>query len=188
MNIYEDGVVCTKIKFWKKKNTIMEVVDYLIGKGYTFKELVYGEPNDFVFADEYENILSTLSRKGHFIGIRIKFEFMDSAFEINSNTNGVDNVQYDIYAFNEREMALIKKDIEEIKLIINPSNESVSKLSEFLANNPNIVKAVIIVLAIVLLYFLGVHVFLFSIINFIFSVAPIFVIFIIISLIRRRRY
>ena len=96
MDVYRNGAICTKIRLWKHKQIIVDIVDSLVDKGYEFKELVYGEPNDFVFTDDYTMIIPTLKKKGGFIGIRLKFQLDNNVIEISCNTNGVDNVKYDI--------------------------------------------------------------------------------------------
>ena len=186
MDFYQSGIICTKHKLWKKKNTVLSIIDSLISKGYQFEEMVFGEPNDFVFSETYDNVIPTLSRKGNFFGIRIKFASSNYSFSIDSNTMGVDNVRFDIYADSEELLKSIKNDCLELITIIGATNESLTKGSEYLANNRKLVYTVVIILTAILMYFLGAYVFLFDIIYTIFSFAPILIIILLFSYFRRR--
>lgn len=187
MDRHENGIICTKHRLWKKKQTIIEIVEYFESNGYRFVELVYGEPNDFVFTERKEKIIQTLSRKGSFYGVRIKFEGTNTVFSVDSNTDGIDNVRFDIYAENEELLYEVKQIVLGVKDIIKPSNDSLEKGSEYLQNHPRLVRWVIGILIAVVLYLLGVHVLLFDIIGTIFSIVPFFIIYLVISSFLRRR-
>ena len=187
MDIHENSVLCTKHRLWKKKDLVVLIVDYFVNNGYDFVELVFGEPNDFVFTEDRNKIIRTLSRKGSFYGIRLKFKNEKSIIEINSNADGVDNVHYTIYAEDQNILEETKEVLLNSIEIIKPSNDSIEKTSEFLSNNPKLVRWVIAVVVIVLGYFLGVHVLLLDIISIVFSIVPVFIIFLVISYFMRRR-
>lgn len=186
MDYNENGVLCTKHRLWKKRQLVKDIVDAMEERGYTFKELVYGEPNNFVFADYVEEIDDILRKKGGFYGIRIKFERPGVLLEINSNSDGIDNVHYDVFADNQGRIEQVLEDLDDITLMIKPSSDTVEKISEAIAKNPKVRNGVLLLLVGVILYFLGVHVFLFDIIGFLFSFSPFLVIYLIYIFWRRR--
>ena len=187
MDFHKNGVLCTKHRLWKKRTLVVDVIDSMIERGYQFKELVFGEPNNFVFADEYDEIDDLLKRKGGFYGIRIKFERPGVQVEINSNSDGIDNVQYVIFTEYEHTIEQVLTDLEDVKLLMKPSNETVEKLSEYIIKRPKIRNTVIIVLIAITLYFLGIYVFLWDLIRILFSFSPFLMIYIIYLISRRRR-
>lgn len=186
MDLHDSGVICTKSKLWKRKQILINIIDYMISKGYTFEELVYGEPNNFVFADEYHEIESVLKRRG-FFGIRIKFSNSSTIFEINSNTNGVDNVKYDIFTEGELTLRTAKEHLIEISKIIGSSSEVLVKSSEFIAKQRRIRNAVLLVGLLVIIYFLNIHVLFLNLVSVAYTFSPILFFFILFSLLRRRR-
>ncbi len=185
MDYYKNGIICTKHKLWKSKKTVISIVDELLAKGYTFIEMVYGEPNDFVFANKYENIDKQLSRKG-FFGIRLKLEKQGVLLTIESNTNGIDNVKYSIFSETE---VLLEESIQDaltLKNAIKPSNGLYAKSLEYLSNNHkvrSILFAVVIVLGVIVVNSI------FPIISMalsIFMFAPFIFIYVAYSYFRRR--
>ncbi len=185
MDLHESGVICTKRKLWKRKQTIKNIVEYMLKSGYEFIELVYGEPNNFVFADEIHEIDSVLKRKG-FFGIRMKFKNNVTVFEINSNTNGVENVKYDIFTEGELTLRNAKNQIEELSKIIGSSSEVLVKSGEFIQRQRKIRNIILLVTALVIIYFFNIHILLLEFVWVIYSFAPILFIFLIFSLLRRR--
>lgn len=186
MDYTETDVLCTKHKLWKKGSLVLELVDYLLHKGYVFKEVVIGEPNNFIFADHYDEIRPLFQKRG-FYGIRIKVIYNDAILEINSNTDGIDNVQYTIYATDEANYQHLKSELESIRSIIGPSSESFATISEFIQTHRKLRNITILVLIAISLYFLGIHVFLFNIIQILFSFSPFLFIYIAYLVFRRRR-
>lgn len=185
MNLHKRGVICSKSKLWKRKAILKSIVDYMLSEGYEFLELVYGEPNNFVFADQYNEIEPLLKRKG-FFGIRIKFKNENTLFEINSNTNGVDNVKYDIYSENDETLNDTVEQLEAVSSIIGSSNEALIKSGEFLVKQRKIRNIVLLVLLLIGLYFLNVHIFLFNLVSVAYSFIPFLFLFLIIDRFRRR--
>ena len=186
MDIHKTGVLCTKRKLWKKQNTITQVVDYMLQEGYQFIELVYGEPNNFVFADEYNEIKDVLKKKG-FFGIRIKFKNNSSQIEIHSNTNGIDNVKYDVFTETEMSFKQIEETLEQIKNIIGSSNDTLIKGEEFFQKRRQLRLAIMIVLGVITLYFLNVHILIFNFVYLVVTSIPLFFVFYFIYLFMRRR-
>lgn len=187
MELYNSGVICTKNRLWKKKKLVIEIVDYFEQQGFSFVEMVYGEPNDFVFTEQKDKIIKTLERKGSFFGIRIKFSYGNTIISIDSNTDGIDNVRYTIY---DESQTSLDKNIEIIlgvSDLIKPSNEALAKTSEYLSQRPKVVKWIIGILVVIILYLLGAHVLLMNLISIIFSIAPLFIIFLVLSYFLRRR-
>jgi len=187
MDYTETAVICTKHRLWKQPTLVKNLVDTLLSKNYTFREVVLGEPNSFIFADHYEELESILRKKGYY-GIRIKMEMHDAMIEINSNTDGVDNVQYTIFATDEETYQTIKADIPLIKSVIKPSNNQLETASEFIQTHPQIRNISILVLIAITLYVLGIHVFLFDIVRILFSFSPFLALYIMYLIFRRRRY
>jgi len=185
MDFYKNGIICTKHRLWKSKRTVISIVDELITIGYTFIEMVYGEPNDFVFANTYEDIDKQLSRKG-FFGIRLKLEKPGVLLTIESNTNGIDNVKYSIFSETEDLLDKTILDALNLKSTIKPSNSLYAKTLEYLSNNPkvrSIIFAIFIVLGVVAVNNI------FPIISMalsIFMFAPFIFIYIAYSYLRRR--
>lgn len=185
MNLHESGIVCTKSKLWKKKKIIISIIDYMIEQGYEFQELVFGEPNNFVFADQYHEIENVLKRKG-FFGIRIKFKNDHTLFEINSNTNGVDNVKYDIFTEDEVTLEQAQEQLEELSNIIGSTSETLVKSGELIQRHRRIRLAVLIVALAIGMYFLNVHLLLLNIVELAFSFFPLLFILLLIDRFRRR--
>lgn len=185
MDYTETKVLCTKHRLWKNQNLIVQIVEALLEKDFIFKEVVLGEPNNFIFADHYEELSDILKRKGYY-GIRIKMQYNDALLEINSNTDGIDNVQYTVFATDEDTYSSIKEVLPDIKNIIKPTNTQLEQASEFLQIHPQIRNITILVLIAISLYFLGVHVFLFDIARIIFSFSPFLTLYILYLILRRR--
>lgn len=155
MEMQQSGVICTKHKLWKKKKTVMDIIDTLQDKGYIFEEMIYGEPNDFIFTEKYDDVVSTLSRPGSFFGIRIKFKSENYLFSIESNTMGIDNVRYDIYAEDEILFKEILQDCLELEEVIGPSSDTLAKGTEFFGNNTTIAYVVIAAMLVILFVLLS---------------------------------
>jgi len=187
MDYTESGVICTKHRLWKNSTLVFQIVDMLLQKNYIFKEVVIGEPNNFVFADEYDELAEMLKKKG-FYGIRIKMQYNDAMIEINSNSDGIDNVQYTIFAVDESTYTILKETIPFIKEVIKPASNQVEQTREYLQNHPQIRNVSILILIAVTLYFLGVYVFLFNIVRILFSFSPFIALYIMYLIFRRRRY
>ena len=185
MDIHKNGVICSKNKLWKKKTIIKSIIDYMIDQGYDFQELVYGEPNNFVFADEYKEIEPLLKRKG-FFGIRIKFRNSNTFFEIHSNTNGVDNVKYEIFSENGETLNEALSLLSDVSSIIGSSNETLIKSGEFLVKQRKIRNIVLLLTLLLGLYFLNVHVLLFNLVSVAYSFIPFLFLFLLIDRFRRR--
>lgn len=186
MDRNESGIICTKSRLWKRKQILINIIDYMINQGYEFVELVYGEPNNFVFADEYHEIESVLKRKG-FYGIRIKFRNSVTVLEINSNTGGTNNVKYDIFTEGEMTLRSAKEHISEISNIIGSSSEVLVKSGEFLEKQRKIRNIVLLVLLLVVIYFLNIHVLFLNLVSVAYTFSPILFFFLVFSLLRRRR-
>lgn len=187
MDFDESGIICTKNRLWKKKLLVIEIVDFMSELGYQFTELIYGEPDDFVFTEDYNEIMNKLKTKGNIFGIRIKFKKGENVVHVSSNTHGVDNVKYTVFAENEEELVVSRNDVMSLKELMKPSNDTVAKTSEYLVEHKNIRNGIIIVLVAILMYSLGAHVFFFDLISIIFSFAPILVIILLFSYFRNRR-
>lgn len=187
MDYTESGIVCTKHRLWKNSTLVFQIVDLLLQNNYTFKEVVIGEPNNFVFADEYSELPEMLKKKG-FYGIRIKMQYNDAMIEINSNTDGVDNVQYTIFAVDETTYKTLKDTIPLVKDAIRPASNQIEQAREYLQNHPQIRNISILILIAIALYFLGIHVFLFNIVRILFSFSPFLALYIMYLIFRRRRY
>lgn len=186
MEYHETNIVCTKHHLWKKQTLVLQIVDLLLAKGFTFKDVVLGEPNNFVFADHYDEIEGLLKKKG-FYGIRIKVLYNDSLLEINSNMDGINNVQYTIFATSEDSFNTLKQAVQDVREVIKPSNDKIEQASEYIQKHRKLRNIVILLLVAISLYFLGVYVFLFDIIAILFSFSP-FLLFFILYIIFRKRY
>ena len=158
----------------------------MISQGFEFVELVYGEPNNFVFADEYHEIEGILKKKG-FFGIRIKFRNNVTIFEINSNTGGTNNVKYDIFTEGELTLRNAKLYLNELSRIIGSSNEAIIKSSELIQRHRKIRNAVLLVAILIIVYFLNVHILLLNLVSVLYTFSPILFIYIVFLLLRRRR-
>jgi hypothetical protein len=187
MDYDKNGILGTKHRLWKKKSTVIAIVDQLLDMGYTFKEVVIGEPNNFVFADHYEELHSILKKRG-FYGIRIKVLYKDALLEINSNTDGVNNVQYTIFAEELESYNKVLNDIDTLIAFIKPSSDTVAQVHEYFTNHTTLRNTILLVIVGIILYFLGVHVFLFDLIGILFSFSPFLAIYILYILLRRKRY
>lgn len=185
MDLHDNGVICTKSKLWKRKKIILSIIDYMLTQDYQFQELVFGEPNNFVFADEYHEIEGILKKKGYF-GIRLKFKRFNTIFEVHSNTNGINNVKYEIFTDDEEDFEEAKTQLNDISNIIGSSNESLVKSSEFLSKQRKLRTGILIVTLAVGLYFLNVYVLLWNILELALSFAPILFILLLIDRFRRR--
>lgn len=186
MDNFKAGTICTKHRLWKNSRTVMLIVDEMINRGYQFKEMVYGEPNDFVFADTYDTIEKQLKVRGSFLGIRIRFEKEGILLSIESVTNGVDNVKYSVFAETEDLLVEVINDALDLKDVIKPSSNTLAQLNEYLIANRQ-VKTMIVVIAVVLLI-IGVNQ-VFPIISMFFSVimfAPLLFLYLIYVYARRR--
>ena len=186
MDLYKDGVICTKNKLWKKTSTILAIVDDFISKGYTFKEMVYGEPNDFVFATTYDKIIPKLKVRGTFVGIRLKFEYRDAVVTIFSNTRGIDNVGFQVFAEDKDTLSKVANESIALKTIIKPSNNSFAKLSEYIANHKQIRTVFVIVAVIAAILLVNTFVPIISMVSSIFMFAPLIFIYIFFAYFRRR--
>jgi hypothetical protein len=186
MELHTSGIICTKHKLWKKKQTVLAIISDFLAKGYNFQEMVYGEPNDFVFTEKFEDVEKTLSRKGSFFGIRIKFTGDNSTISIDSNTMGIDNVRYDVFAETKEQLNIIVDHCKSLKSVIGSTSESITKSGDYLGQHPTLVKVIIVAMVIAILYFIGVLFFITDIILMIFSFAPILFIFLIFAYFRRR--
>ncbi len=186
MDNYVNGIICTKRKLWKKKEQVKDIVDFMIVKGYSFKELVYGEPNDFVFTEKYEDIDKTLSRKGSFFGIRLKFERTGVQLEIESNTNGVDNVKYSIFADQSEDLKKAENDSLELKEIIKATSNTISMVAEYLDNHRKFQLAIVVVLVIVLILAVNNFVPIVSMVSSIFMFSPLLFLYLLFVYFRRR--
>lgn len=185
MDKQDNGIICTKRKLWKRKNIVKDIVDYMIKEEYTFEEVVIGEPNNFIFADEYHEIDGLFTKKG-FFGIRIKFRNDDSIIEISSNTNGLNNVLYNIFSKNTETLQEAKNRIEDIKNIIGTSSEALVISTEFLERQRRIRNIVVIILVLIGLYFFNVHVLLLNLVSILYSFLPFLFIYLLIDRFRRR--
>lgn len=185
MEIHKNGVLCTKKNIWKKKKLIIAVIDYMINAKYEFVELVYGEPKNFTFADEYHEIEKVLKKKG-FYGIRIKFKNNDNIVEFHANTNGIQNVKYDVFTASELSFKHVLEDLEKVSSIIGSSNETLVKGGELLYRKRKYTYIAIALVGAIALYFLNVYVFLFRSIASIFSIAPLFTFLLLFYFLRRR--
>lgn len=183
--MHKNGVITTKRKLWKRPSLVLHIVNSLKSRGYQFKEVVYGAPNDFVFADTYDEIETTLKRKG-FFGIRIRFTKGTSELEIASNTNGVDNVKYDIFADEEISLEAILLDIPYIAELIGTSSKLLIQSSEYMESRKKLRIAIIVLILLPIVYFLGVHVFLLRIFSYVLGFSPFLLFYIIFILLRRR--
>lgn len=186
MDYFESGVICTKNRLWKNKKIVKDIVDNLKSLGYDFDELVYGEPNDFIFTDEYEEITKLLSMKGSFFGIRIKMKKKDIQLSVECNTNGVDNVKYNVFAETEGLLSETVNHAKNLKTVIKPSNNAVARVMEYISLHRQ-VRTMLVIIAVVLGILL-VNMFI-PIINMaisIFMFAPLLFIYLIYSYRRRR--
>ncbi|QMS84860.1 hypothetical protein [Candidatus Xianfuyuplasma coldseepsis] len=186
MDYNTTGVICTKRRLWKQQSTVVAIISHLQDQGYHFKEVVLGEPNNFIFADTVHELDEIFAKKGYY-GIRIKMDNDDTLIEINSNTDGINNVQYTIFAESEELLVRAKQHMEELVFIIRPSNNTFAQFSEWLGTHKQIRNIAVLVLIAITLYFLGVHVFIFSFLQMILSFSPFLTIYIIYLLLRRRR-
>lgn len=186
MDYTKTDILCTKNRLWKKRDVVIQLVDQLMDQGYQFKEVVIGEPNNFIFADEYDELYPLFDRKGYY-GIRIKMTYDDATIEINSNTDGVDNVQFTIFASSSEVFDKLLSNMDLVRTLINPSNEQVASISEYLQQHQKLTSTIILVLVAIILYFLGVHLFLFNLIGILFSFSPFLAIYILYLVLRRRR-
>jgi ABC-type multidrug transport system fused ATPase/permease subunit len=186
MDYFKSDTICTKHRLWKNSKTVLLIVDEMISKGYQFKEMVYGEPNDFVFADTYENIEKQLKMRGSFFGIRIRFEREGILLSIESMSNGIDNVKYSVFADTEELMNEVTNDALQLKNIIKPSSNTLAQLNEYLTTHKQ-ARTMIVVTMIVLLI-VGINQ-VFPIISMalsIFMFAPLIFIYLIYVYTRRR--
>lgn len=180
------GVICTKHRLWKQKTTVLAIISDLQQHGYHFKEVVLGEPNNFIFADTIEEVEDLFAKKG-FYGIRIKMENDATSIEINSNTDGIDNVQYTIFAVDDATLQQATEVVINLRSIIRPSNNTIASFQEWLGLHKQVRNIFVLVLIAITLYLLGAHVFIFSILQMILSFSPFLTIYIIYLLFRRRR-
>lgn len=164
MDIHENGVICTKSKLWKRRKIIVSIIDTMVNDGYHFLELVFGEPNNFVFADQYHEIEDVLKKKG-FFGIRLKFQKDHTIFEIHSNTNGTNNVKYEIFTDSEQGLEDCKTHLDILKSLIGSSNEALVKGSEFLDKQSKVRNLILLLALLVGLYFLNVYVLLWNLVQ-----------------------
>lgn len=186
MDYFKTDTICTKHKLWKNSKTVLSIVDTMIDKGYHFKELVYGEPNDFIFTEVYEDIEKKLKMRGSFFGIRIRFEKAGVLLAIESMTNGIDNVKYSIFAETE---TLLNKAIDDalpLKEVIKPSSNTFALLAEYLSTHRQartmIVVATVVVLIFAVNQFIPIISMAFSVIMF----APLLFLYLIYTYSRRR--
>ena len=186
MDYTKTDILCTKHRLWKKREVVMLVVDQLIERGYQFKEVVIGEPNNFIFADEYDELYPLFERRGYY-GIRIKMTYEEATLEINSNTDGVDNVQFTVFASSSEVFEKLISDMDWVRTLIGPSNEQFATISEYLQQHQKLTSTIILVLVAIILYFLGIHIFLFNLIGILFSFSPFLMIYILYLILRRRR-
>lgn len=186
MDYTKTDILCTKHRLWRKADLVQALIDRLLEEGYQFKEVVVGEPKYFMFADHYDE-LPSLFKKRDFYGIRIKMTLDDAILELNSNTDGVDNVHYTIFASKEDTYERIIADLEWMRQLIGPSNDQLAQFSEYLVNHRKVTYTVILILVAIALYFLGVHVFLLNLVGIIFSFSPFLVMYLLFIFLRRRR-
>lgn len=187
MDYTKNGILGTKHRLWKKRSVIISIVDQLLEEGYTFKEVVIGEPNNFVFADRYDELEEVLKKRG-FFGVRIKMLYKEAQIEINSNTDGVDNVQYTIFAEELESYNKILNDIDGLITLLKPSNDVIAQVHEYFSMHKTLRNTILLIIVGILLYFLGIHVFLFNLVGILFSFSPFLVIYILYIFLRRRRY
>lgn len=180
------GIVCTKRRLWKQKPIVKAIISHLQEQGYRFKEVVIGEPNNFIFAESQEELDELFTKRG-FFGIRIKMENSSTMIEINSNTDGINNVQYTIFADSQELLQNAKHHIEDLIPIIRPSNNTFAQFSEWLGAHKQVRNIAMLVLIAITLYILGAHVFIFSFLQMILSFSPFLTIYILYLLLRRRR-
>jgi len=186
MDYTKTDILCTKHRLWKKGSLVMSLVDQALANGYEFKEVVIGEPNNFIFADAYEELAPLFAKRGYY-GIRIKLIYQSAILEINSNMDGVNNVQYTIFASDEATQNKVLDDLQWMRTLIGPSSDGLAQVSEYLQQHRKLTSTVILVLVAIALYFLGVHVFLFNLIGILFSFSPFLAIYILYIILRRRR-
>jgi hypothetical protein len=187
MDYSTTDVLCTKHRLWKKGTLVQSIIDQLLEHGYAFKDVVIGEPNNFIFADQYDEIEDLFKKRG-FYGIRIKMIYEDVSLEINSNTDGVNNVQYTIFATNEETYKKVLNDLDLVREWIGPSSEGLANVSEYLVTHKRLTYGIIVALIGTILYFLGAYVFLFSAVRYILSFSPFLVMyFVYLFFLRRRR-
>jgi hypothetical protein len=181
-----NDILCTKSRLWKRGTLVQSLIDELIDRGYTFVELVLGEPDHFTFADHYDEIAPLFRQRG-FYGIRLKMKKGDAVLAINANTGGVDNVQYAIFAPDPSSHDAIQADIDWIRTFLGPSSEWMARTSEYLSRHRRLTSTILLVLIGIALYLLGVHVFLFNLVGILFSFSPFLALYILFLLFRRRR-
>lgn len=186
MDFTTTDILCTKHRLWKKGSLVKSIIDQLIERGYEFKEVVIGEPNNFIFADHYEEIDALFHKRG-FFGIRIKMLYNDVSLEINSNTDGINNVHYTIFATEEDSYQRVLQDLELVREWIGPSSEGLATVSEYLANHKQLTYGIIVVLIGIILYVLGAYVFLFSAVRYLLSFSPFLLMYIMYLFFLRRR-
>ena len=186
MDYFESGVIGTKRKLWKKKNTVLKIIDFLMEKGYEFNEMVYGEPNDFVFASIYDDIKKKLSMKGSFMGIRIKMKKNGIILDIESNTRGVDNVRYSIFSKTEELLSTAIEDALGIKDVMKSSNRGIAQVTEYLSLHRKLRLGIYIATAVIFVVVLNFIFPLISYIIWILSAFPLLTILILYSYLRRR--
>lgn len=186
MDYSTTDILCTKHRLWKKGTLVKSIIDQLMERGYEFKEVVIGEPNNFIFADQYDEIEDLFKKRG-FYGIRIKMIYNDVSLEINSNTDGVDNVHYTIFASEEHTYQHVHDDLELIREWIGPSSEGLATVSEYLATHKQLTYGIIVVLIGIIVYVLGAYVFFFNAIRYILSFSPFLVMYLIYLFFLRRR-
>lgn len=188
MDIHDMGVICTKSKLWNKKTLLPKIITLMEEKGYQFKELVRGEPSNFVFADQSYEIEKTLKIKGSFFGVRMKFQNNHTIISINSNTNGINNVKYEIYTDTEEHLKKAIQDLDDVKLLIRPSSNTFAKSSEYFSEHKKLRFWIIVVLSVIALYFLNVFFYLTVLFSFVGGFGSFFLIYILWRLFDRRRY
>lgn len=186
MDIHKTGIICTKNKLWKHKSLLKHIIDEMIVRGYTFKELVRGEPSYFVFADQPDEIDKTLQMKGTYFGVRIKFQKDSTLISIHSNTNGIDNVKFEVYTESEDTMKLAMEEIEYIKSLIRPSSGTLVKIGEYVSTHKKVRTTLIIIVSVVILYLLNGFFYLSLLLSIIGGISPFLLIWIIWLLARRR--
>jgi hypothetical protein len=186
MDYSKSGVICTKNKLWKHKNLVLGIIYKLQEHGYGFNEVVIGEPNNFIFAESLDEVDELFTKKG-FYGIRIKMSNDHVMIEINSNTDGVDNVQYTVFAETTGLLDVAIDHVMDTAYIIKPSNEQMASFSEWVDHHRQLRNIVIFILIGIVLYILGVHVLLLSLVTYAFSFSPFLVIFVIYLIYSRNR-
>jgi len=143
MEYNETVIICKKNRLWKQQRIVQDIIVALTNKGYQFREVVLGEPRNFIFAETIDEVHDLFTKKG-FYGIRIKLGNDDVELEINSNTDGVDNVQYTVYATTKEHLQKTISTLKELTEIIHPSNDQLASFLEWMDQHKQLRNTLII--------------------------------------------